>query len=346
MPIHSEDGIAISTHSMIKTMRRCAKQAQYKYVDRLKPKLTGRPLMFGKWMHFLLEAFYKGENWKVIHTKLTNDYNKLFDEEKEKLGDLPTECYNLMISYLWHYKGESWIVHEVEFQVETNFPDGAIYRGKVDMLIENNYGLWIVDHKNHKTLPSGATRLKDSQAGLYVWAARRMGIPVMGFIWNYLRTAPPAKPKLIQSGARLSKVMGDTTYPVYIRELKSLGLNPRDEEYAPVVSRLLADRYEHGTIQTSQFFQRHILERDENTLDRIAKEAYRTHRRLHTPGQFKDRDSVERTVDRSCDFMCSYTRLCEAELYGNNTRNMLSQDFRIGDPQSYYNDTKVLSEDG
>ena len=37
--------------------------------------------------------------------------------------------------------------HEVEFVLETEFPDGTIYRGKIDLLIENHGGLWIVDHK-------------------------------------------------------------------------------------------------------------------------------------------------------------------------------------------------------
>jgi hypothetical protein len=342
--IYDQDGIPISTHSMIKVMRRCPKQAQYKYQDRLKPRMTGRPLQMGKWMHWLLEAFYKGEDWRAVHRDLCRQYSALFDEEKEMLGNLPHDCLELMLSYIWHYKGENWKVHEVEFQVETHWPDGGIYRGKIDMLIENAYGLWIVDHKNHKNLPSSSYRLKDSQSALYVWAAREMGIPVLGFIWNYLKTASPSIPKLTLKGDRFYKKLGDTTYVTFVRELKRLGI-PRDDPRAvEIVERLERDRYEPGKTQTSPFFARHVLERDDAMLARVVKEAYRTHRRLHTPGQFSDRDSVERVVDRSCDFMCSYTKLCETELYGGMTQNLINQNFRIGDPQSYYNDEKVLTE--
>lgn len=343
MVLYNDAGTPITTHSMIKTMRRCPKQAQYKYADRLKPRSIGRPLQMGKWMHWLLETYYKGEDWKKVHKELTAKYSELFDEEKEKLGNLPVDCYNLMLSYLWHYKSENWKVHEVEFLVECEWPDGGIYRGKVDMLIEDDYGLWIVDHKNHKQLPSGSYRLRDSQSALYVWAARKMGIPVTGFIWNYLKTAPPSVPKLVKAGDRFYKNMGETTYVTFLREIKRLGLEKDDPIVAPHLQRLAAERYEHGKIQSSPFFLRSVNERDDATVARIAAEAYRTHRRIHSY-PFKQRDTVERNPDRSCDFMCSYNRLCEAELYGGLTGNIIRQDFRNADPMEYYNDERNLGE--
>lgn len=343
MVLYNDDGKAVTTHSMIKTMRRCPKQTQYKYADRLKPRMSGRPLTLGKWMHWLLEGYYKGEDWKEIHKDLTKKYGELFDEEKEKLGNLPTDCYNLMISYLWHYKFENWKVHEVEFMVECEWPDGGLYRGKVDMLIEDDFGLWIVDHKNHKTLPSGSYQLRDSQSALYVWAARKMGIPVQGFIWNYLKTAPPSVPKLVKDNSRFYKNMGDTTYMTFVREIKKLGLEKNDPIVAPHLKRLAAERYEPGKVQSSPFFFRSVNERDDETIARIAAEAYRTHRRLHSY-PFNQRDSVERVPDRSCDYMCAYQRLCEAELYGGLTNNIMRQDFKTADPMAYYNDERELGE--
>jgi hypothetical protein len=344
MVLYNDDGVAITTHSMIKTMRRCPRQTMYKYVDRLKPRSIGRPLQFGKWMHWLLEAHYKGEDWKAVHRELSAKYGELFDEEKEALGDLPVDCYNLMLSYLWHYKDEGWTVHEIEFMVECNWPDGGIYRGKVDMLIEDEYGLWIVDHKNHKKLPSGSFRLKDSQSALYVWAARKMGIPVAGFIWNYLKTAPPSIPKLIKDESRFYSKLGDTTYVAYCRELKKLGIAPNDPRAASTVARLKTERHQEGAVQTSPFFQRHRFERDDSVLKQLAGEAYRTHKRIHTY-PFKDRATVERVPDRSCDFMCNYQRLCETELYNiGMAGNVRRQDFRDADPLEYYNDERNLGE--
>lgn len=341
--LYNQDGVPITTHSMIKTMRACPKQTYYKYVERLKPRAIGRPLQFGKWMHWLLEAHYKGEDWKAVHKELTKQFSKLFDEEKEKLGDLPRECYELMLSYLWHYKGENWIVHEVEFLVETTFPDGAIYRGKIDMLIENEYGLWIVDHKNHKRLPSASFRLRDSQSGLYVWAARRMGIPVRGFIWNYLKTAPLSRPKLLKNEQAFYKKLGETTYVAYALELKRLGIEQDDPRAAVTVQRLRNDRYEHGKVQTSPYFQRHVFERDNGVLRRIATQAYATHKRMQSYSWDKP-EQVELNPSNDCDFRCSYARLCEAELYGGMTGNIRRQDFKEADPMEYYNDDRNLNE--
>src|SRR5580765_8812049 len=96
-------GKPIATHSMLKTFRRCPKQTEYKYFVRLKPKVLGKPLRQGTWMHRLQEVYYKGGDWEAEHIKLTHKFNELFDEERYAIGDLPTECRRMMESYLWHY---------------------------------------------------------------------------------------------------------------------------------------------------------------------------------------------------------------------------------------------------
>jgi len=219
-----ESGKRISTNSMMSTFRRCPKQAEFKYHLRLKPKLLGTPLKRGKWIHELLEYYHSGQDWRALHTKLSAKFDELMDEEKEYYGDMPTEILLIMESYIWHYKLDTWIVHEVEITLETEFPDGTIFRGKADALIENQFGLWLVDHKSHKSLPNFDYRLLDTQSALYTWAAKRSGIPVNGFIWNYLRWKPASVPTLIKDGSRLSKVLGDTDYPTYVKGIKAAKL--------------------------------------------------------------------------------------------------------------------------
>lgn len=331
---------AISTHSMLKTFRRCPKQADYKYKQRLKPKKLSKPLKRGTWMHYLLEEHHAGRDWRAKHAELSAQYAKLFDEEKDFYGDLPTECLLLMEAYLWHYRDDPWKVLETEFTVETPFPDGTLYRGKVDALIENKLGLWLVDHKTHAKLPDMSFRLKDAQSALYLWACRRNKIPVQGFIWNYLITKVPSKPSMIKSGARLSKKLGDTEYLTYARELKRLKheegyrIKREDLEYA----QMLKDRrYVHGEPQTSPFFRREVLEKDNDMLKRVAAENYHTSRRMHDY-DYDTQIAVERNANRNCTFDCSYNELCEVELMGGNSRYIRKQLFRIGDPQDYYQD--------
>ena len=295
-------GNQITTNSMIKTFRRCPKQAEYKYFRRLKPVVLSKPLTRGKWMHSLLEAYYKGGDWEAVHKRLTNKFAKLFDEEKDHLGDLPRECYALMKSYLWHYKFHEWNVIGVEQKVEAQFPDGTIYRLRYDLLVEDEYGLWMVDHKNLGRMPNFSSRLKDTQSALYVWAARQQGLNVQGFIWNYLKTTGIKKPALLKDGSRLSRVKISTDYPTYARAILEYNLNPKD--YSDTLRYLKNQRFAWGEPQTSEFFHRSVLERDDYMLEGMAMEAYHTSMRMHDYN-FAETRAVERVIDRSCDFMCS-----------------------------------------
>lgn len=334
-------GARISTHSMLKTFRRCPKQAEYKYVHRLKPKRLGSPLKRGTWVHSLLEAYHKGDDWMAVHRKLSAQFSQLFDEEKDYYGDMPTEILSLMRAYIWHYKNDPWEYLDTEFQLEAKLPDGTIYRGKVDALIRNQFGLWLVDHKSHKSLPDSNFRLLDAQSALYLWAAQENGLEVNGFIWNYIRWKEPSTPKLLKDGKRISDVTSDTDYPTYVNALnKYKKENPqfvirdKDREYAHY---LRSQQYEFGKPQTSSFFRRDTLEKSQDMIERVVQGNYTTSLRMHEY-DFSNPDYVERVVERGCTFSCSYVDLCTVELMGGNTRPIIRQNYTTGDPNDYYND--------
>lgn len=329
-------GSGIVTHSMMKTFRVCPQQFNYKYIQRLKPKILGRPLRFGTWMHALYEAYHKGEDWRAIHEHYTHKFSQYFEEEREVLGDLPRDCMRTMLSYIWHYAADEWIVHEVEFVLEAVLPDGTLYRGKIDMLVENQYGLWIVDHKNHKKIPDLSFRMLDAQSALYIWAAIKNGIPVQGHIWNYVRSTPPSEPVLLKSGKALSRSKDIVTdYPHLARAIKKYKLDPAD--YADKLALLRAQRYEPGQMQTSPFFRRDVLEKSPGLLKRVATEGFMTQKRIQ--GYHWDKqDRVERNPGTHCKFMCSYTDLCTTELFGGNTNYLRRNHFSVEDPMAYYQD--------
>lgn len=337
------EGARISTHSMLKTFRRCPKQAEYKYVHRLKPKRLGSPLKRGTWVHALLEAHGKGEDWMKVHEAYTRKFNLLFDEEKDFYGDMPTEILAIMRSYLWHYKNDPWEWIDNEFQLEAKLPDGTIYRGKVDGLIRNEFGLWLVDHKTHKTLPDHNFRLLDAQSALYLWAAIENDIPVNGFIWNYIRWKAPSTPKLLKDGSRISDAACDTDYPTFVRALKkykeenpNFVIRPQDREKAAYLKSL---QYKHGEMQRSDMFRRDILEKTPDMIERVVQGAYTTSLRMHEY-DFSFADAVERVPDRSCTFSCSYTDICTAELMTGDATMLMKQNYTQGDPNDYYNDDR------
>lgn len=335
---HPETGQPILTNSMLTAFRRCIKQSEYKYVHRLKPKRLGSPLKRGTWVHALLEEDARGGDWQKLHKKLSQEFDRMFDEEKDFYGDMPTEIGRIMKSYFWHYKHDPWKYHEVELELTAQLPNGVLLRIKFDGLIENQFGLWLVDHKSHKTLPNLEYRMLDTQSPIYIWVAWQNDIPVNGFIWNYIRWKAPTIPELVYANTknpRLSKRATDTDYPTYKRAIKAYGLDP--EPYEERLAYYKKLRYRPGEPQQSPFFRRDVFEKSPEMIDRVLKEAMRTADRMNSY-DWSDPEAVERTVGRHCQFMCSYTDLCTNELLGHNTRPLLRQNYEVGDPMSYYHD--------
>lgn len=334
-----ETGQDVSTHSMIKTFRRCPKQTEYKYVQRLKPRSLGRPLSFGKDFHLMLQVNYEGGDWRDVLKEVTRKYRELFDEERDELGDYPRDLERTMLSYLWHYADDPWVVHEVEVTLECTFPDGSIYRCKIDLIVENQYGLWIVDHKTLKKMPDLTFRILDAQSALYIWCALRNKIPVQGHIWNYVKSTPPKMPVLLKSRKGLSRAQKIVTdYPHLLRAIKRHGLDR--EDYADQLSYLKSQRYVDGGMQTSPFFHRSILEKSNKMVTQVASEGYHTSRRMHEYPWDQSR-LIERVPDRSCKSTCSYVELCSLELFGGDTRSLRRSKYKVGDPLEYYQDDRM-----
>lgn len=340
--LYIQDGVPVITHSMLKTFKRCPKQAEFKYAQRLKPRLLGSPLKRGVWIHSLLEAYHMGEDWEKVHRKYIHEFQALFEEEQEMYGDLPSDIHKVITSYIWHYQKDPWIFHEVEKTLEAKLPNGVLYRGKVDAIVETQFGLFLVDHKSHKTLPNLDFRIKDPQSALYLWAAWENGIPVQGFIWNYIKWKPPTVPQLLKDCTRLYRVAVDTDYPTYVKAIKKYKAEYPDKfkitlDYKNKAEYLKRQQYEFGHPQTSSFFRRDILEKSKAQVERVVKEnAYVAEVMNSYP--FNDSEIVGRIVDRSCSYSCSYADLCAVDLIGGDTARMIRQNYIVGDPNDYYED--------
>lgn len=340
----------IITHSLLKQFLRCPRAALYKYVDLITPRQKySQPLERGSWFHALLEAKYKNQRWagegddgsdppesvSSVHEALVEDFGGLMDEERDKLGDLPNEMRRLFNGYQWHYRRDtSWIIHEVEMKIEAELPNGMQFQGKIDMLIENEWGLWAVDHKTHKRLPSMDFRYRDKQSILYIWALRMCGIPVNGFIWNYIVPTAPEPLKFKVRGG-LYKRQPLTDYPTALRGIKDLGLDPTtDMELSTILADLKKIRYDPDLPQSSPVFRRDLLEKHDDMIERTVLEATHTAERFARYA-WDHRDEVERVNDRSCDW-CPYRHICIAELIGANAENVRRQLYKKADPLAYY----------
>jgi PD-(D/E)XK nuclease superfamily protein len=346
MPYIDEDtGLEVITHSMVTSMRMCPQQFRFRYEERLKPRRMSLPLKRGSWLHSLLEGWYRDGDWETPHAELTAQFNELFDEERERLGDLPGECARIMRSYLWHYRESQhkvWKVLEVEKTYECELPDGRIYRAKIDTLVEDEFGLAIVDHKSHKRLPDFEYRLRDSQSLLYLWCLRKNGIEVNRFIWNYLRTKAPSVPQLLKDGTRLSRRAIETDYPTARRAIDAYGLRITRDIHSWLLG-LQSQRFDPNHPQTSPFFRRERIEVNDDRLERMAISMIHTADRIREY-PWDQPDAVERVVGGHCQYRCSYSGLCSTEIFGGNADQVRRLDYRVGDPLDYYQDQKDRAE--
>lgn len=349
------EGKKVTTASMLRAFNQCPASYYYGYVLRLKPRRITKSesaLKRGTWFHHLLEAHYTpgGTGWAAKHAELTLAYNGLMEEEQEALGPLPDTMRRLMRSYLWHYGASAsnpwhgWTVHGVELTLECEWPDGdGTYRGRVDILAEDEFGMFVGDHKTNVALPNNEFRLTDPASVLYIWCAQENGVEVSRFVWNYIRAKAPSIPSQLKNGL-LSKAACDTDYPTTWLALKEYGLNP--EDYTERLRPLLNDRYAPGKIQRSAFFRRDSLDKDPELMTRVIGAALKTRDMIDSEDY--DPGCLRRNFSRSCDW-CSFRNLCTTELAAGpdsaQARTVRAMNYTEADPLQYYNPSANPLED-
>src|SRR3990167_8634105 len=94
----------IISQSDIKKWRHCQQEYHYSEVMNLEPRITKIALLRGTIIHEMIASHALGDDWEVTLAKYEKEYAKLFREEKEEFGDLPTELRRMMKGYIRHWK--------------------------------------------------------------------------------------------------------------------------------------------------------------------------------------------------------------------------------------------------
>lgn len=285
------------------------------------PRRSSLPLKRGSWLHELLEAKYSEGDWHERNEELAEEFNRMFDEEKEMYGDLPSICSHIMRSYDYHWKHEdvnmTWVAVEQEFEVE--LPHGHTMVFKVDGIVEDEYGMWLAEHKTHKSYPKGEYRFIDMQSAKYVYGLRKLGYPITGVLWNYLLTVEPKKPALLKDGTRLSKAKIRTDAITFMEAIKEYGLDLDDYKRDIVRLRDHAD-----------FFRRERVPKPEIVAKTLVREA------IITADEIERGYEPTRSIDRSCEMFCPYMDVCLTELYGGDASSIISMNFQKATKDDYY----------
>lgn len=303
------------SNSKANTYRRCRRKYFYKYELHLRAKDVALPLKRGSWIHELLEADASGGDWEERHEELCVEYNRLFDEEKDKYGNLPDECERIMRSYKywWREEDKDMDVLATELDLAIPMPHGHTLVAKIDRVTRDEWGTWAWEHKTHAKFPSANWRFIDVQSSLYAYALNKDGRfgPVTGILWDYLITKPPTIPTINKDGS-LSKRRINTDLLTFVTTLKTHGipLKPHREKIEALKRH-------------NDFFKRERVPRDKIVVKTLVKELIRT------------ADEIERgvipyrTIDKSCEFMCEYHDVCLTELYGGDASRMIRKKFDV-----------------
>lgn len=364
------------SQSRVKQFRRCQKQysLRYDYAKfypelakgkkrvELIPSRKKLPLYRGSWMHALQEALHHqwagieefdlvfGEGrhalkfpvtrWQDVQEKLTEQFESVFQEEQDELGDLPEETLRLFKAYLKFWKddrdrfsvvtlpdGSPAIELVVEASLEKFGLENAAFKGKLDLVVEDNEygGLWVWDAKWIKRIPPPDERMMSPQALLYVWALRETyGLDVRGFMYNYGRTKPPTIPHVLQRPAGMLSLAAkmDTTYDTYLTEIKKVH-GARWKQYIPYYMQKLRDLKGRDAL----WFDRERIPVEDDRILRAVKEYVATVRDIQR--REKRREYVPRTYLYSCSYGCDYHSLCAAEFQGLEIEPLIKRGFEF-----------------
>lgn len=317
--LQGRESLVRVSHSKVKTFRRCEKQYEFKYIERLRPKQKSVQLERGSWIHELLMTHYDGEDWRIPHTRLKKAFLGLFEEEREVLGDLPAECARIMQSYLRTYEAEDrrYRVVDTELNEVITLPSGLEIVVVIDLIMEDpRGGLWVWDHKTRKSFSDRDIIVMDPQLSDYYGALQIMGYNnLRGVVVNEIRTKAPAVPGTLARGGLSKRKDIDTDVWTYMREIRKRQEDPRD--YADILSTIAAR-------QKERFFRRTAIPKDKPTVRTAYRELVATAREIQSAER---RGTFPRTVDNSCLWGCDFRNICYTQLLGGNIDSQVKMHF-------------------
>jgi hypothetical protein len=152
------------------------------------------------------------------------------------------------------------------------------------------------------------------QALLYVWALRKLGYDVRGFVFNYGRTKAPAIPYVLKrnssrgpAGTVTMRQRLDTDLRTYVQAIKEAhGREWKDwvSYYKPKIDQLRG--------REALWFRRERIPVEDDRIKRGVLEYYSTVNDILR----RDKKNPPRSYFYNCKFSCDYHDLCVAEFTG------------------------------
>ena len=325
------EGLLEVSVSKINKWRKCQKLYSYRYDEELRPKKKAVPLRKGSWVHSCLEALDNKQDWLVTLKDLkAKEYDKLFEEEKAELGDLPNQVLRMLRAYQQTYKeiDKEWETIVCEQQFMIRIPNTSVVLvGKIDKIARNTRTgkVWCFERKTmKKSIPTDNFRMTDIQTAIYMWVLYQIAPKlklkrddVAGVMFDYIRTKPPTIPRVLRNG-EMSQAKIDTDRWTYLAALRKAGIDPKP--YTGFLKRL----------DENVFFVRIPMAKSEAILKITLRELISSANQI----QMLKGSEMVRSLSWTCDRpRCDYRDLCIAELQGFDTENLIKMGFTKGDEE-------------
>jgi hypothetical protein len=218
-----------------------------------------------------------------------------------------------MAHYVATYRDHDtrWKIVEIEKSHELMTKFGWPVRWKSDYVVREGGINILVENKNKKEIPKSEERILAPQVHGYCYLLSKIGIRIDKIIWDYVRTEPVPRPKILKDGS-LSKLKINTDQRSYRKSLKEAEIDPSDYDG----------------------MEEHIDSLPETlSLLRIANSPNLAVGRLFVASwitRAKRAESIKdplRTWVSSCKWDCDYYALCQIDMLGKDRTMEISKNF-------------------
>lgn len=313
------------SQSKAKCWRKCRQAYWYRYVEKLRRKLVGRPLKFGRIVHDMLEVMANGGDPFKFLKKLAISEDQMFRSQREEWGNLVDDVRIIMSEYIEHWensdlkpiklKGKS-----AEFTFEVEIAKGIIATGKLDKIAKSKGLRWLVEHKTFGQMPNDDHRWRNIQPALYLEINDRLGLPPLdGILWDYIRSKPPTVPQRLNSGKMSAR--GLDSLPLRIVEtFKEKGINIKEPKFKGLLKSAEANR--------SRYFSRVYNSVKPKVVKILFSDFVNTAQEMkELHGKLEAR---VRNIDRHCDW-CEFEPLCRAHLMGMDVDFIKKREYTVNE---------------
>lgn len=264
-------------------------------------------------MHEMLEAYANGDDAFKPWRKAEKEQGEQLRRHQEEYGNLLDDTRIIMTEYFDYYKDGKDVLTFIrkkgkaaEYTFEVEITDGIVAKGKIDGIAQTpNKFKWLVEHKTGMRHWSDDHRWRNVQSGVYIRIIQMLGLAeVEGTCWDFIRSKPPAAPKVLKSGKMSQR--GIDTLPTKVREvLKQHKLDVK--KFPTMMKSAMSNR--------RTYFERVFTPIKRATMDIVWGDFVKTAREIADVSHKRSEKDFVRTVDRHCDW-CEFESLCRARMQG------------------------------